>query len=75
MPPGMPHGGANPHRGVGGTTDFKSALVRSFTPWVESLISATADHPKAPIDWDRAQAVVEKADGMPEPIGVTVEQR
>ena len=51
------------------------APVRSFTPWVESLISATADHPKAPIDWDRAQAVVEKADGMPEPIGVTVEQR
>ena len=51
------------------------APVRSFTPWVESLISATADHPKAPIDWDRAQAVVEKADGMPEPIGINIDGR
>jgi L,D-transpeptidase ErfK/SrfK len=51
------------------------APVRSYTPWVESLISATATHPDAPIDWDRAQAVVEKTDGMPEPIGVQISHR
>lgn len=51
------------------------APVRSYTPWVESLISATASYPDAPIDWDRAQAVVENADGMPEPIGVQIEDR
>lgn len=51
------------------------APVRSYTPWVESLISATALHPDAPIDWDRAQSVVERTDGMPEPIGVELDDR
>jgi len=45
------------------------APVRSFTPWVKELVGATRAHPKTPVDWDRAQNVVEKVDGMPERIG------
>jgi len=45
------------------------APVRSFTPWVESLIAATESNPDAPVDWDVAEKVVNKVDGMPEPIG------
>ncbi|MES1924276.1 L,D-transpeptidase family protein [Salinisphaera sp. T31B1] len=48
------------------------APVRSYTPWVEELIAATKSHGNAPVDWDRAQKVVETADGIPEPIGVRV---
>lgn len=45
------------------------APVRSYTPWVESLIAATQSNPKAPVDWDVAEKVVKTADGIPEPIG------
>ena len=48
------------------------APVRSYTPWVEELIAATEEHDNAPVDWDRAQKVVETADGVPEPIGVQI---
>lgn len=48
------------------------APVRSYTPWVEELIAATESHQNAPVDWDRAQKVVENADGIPEPIGVQI---
>lgn len=50
------------------------APVRSFTPWVKELVAATESHPNTPIDWDRAQKVVEQADGMPERIGTRTAQ-
>ncbi len=51
------------------------APVRSYTPWVEELIAATKSHADAPVDWDRAQKVVESADGIPEAIGVQIGRR
>lgn len=45
------------------------APVRSYTPWVESLIAATQSNPKAPVNWDTAEQVARTADGVPEPIG------
>ncbi|GAB3673416.1 L,D-transpeptidase family protein [Salinisphaera aquimarina] len=48
------------------------APVHSYTPWVEQLIAVTKSHDQAPVDWDRAQKVVETADGIPEPIGVQI---
>lgn len=45
------------------------APVHSYTPWVQSLVKATKDYPKAPVDWQRAQQIVENARGIPEPIG------
>ena len=50
------------------------APVRDFTPWVEELIAATNGHDDAPVDWDRAQKMVEQADGIPEPIGVEISE-
>ncbi len=43
--------------------------VHSYTPWVSALVKATKHTPKAPVEWSRAQQIVEKADGVPEPIG------
>lgn len=51
------------------------APVRSFTPWVEELIAATRSRADTPVDWERAQSVVEATDGMPEPIGMLVGKR
>ncbi|ROO26938.1 hypothetical protein SAOR_09790 [Salinisphaera orenii MK-B5] len=48
------------------------APVRSFTPWVEAVIGATESRQSSPVDWDRAQKIVETADGIPEPIGVEI---
>lgn len=45
------------------------APVRSYTPWVQSLIAATQANPKAPVDWNVAEQVARTADGIPEPIG------
>lgn len=46
------------------------APVKSYTPWVQSLIAATQDNPGAPVDWEHAEAVVQNSDGMPHTIGI-----
>lgn len=45
------------------------APVKSYTPWVQALIAATRDQPKAPVDWERAEDVVQNAHGIPKAIG------
>jgi L,D-transpeptidase ErfK/SrfK len=48
--------------------DKKEEEGQNYTPWVKALIVATKDHPDAPINWDRAEAIVHKANGIPESI-------
>lgn len=39
--------------------------VRSYTPWVEQLVAATSERPKAPVNWDEAQRLAKRAAGTP----------
>lgn len=51
------------------------APVKSYTPWVQELISATQDKPDTPVNWDTAEAVASQTDGVPEAIGGTGDAR
>ncbi|HET7313218.1 L,D-transpeptidase family protein [Salinisphaera sp.] len=46
-----------------------AAPVKSYTPWVQALIAATKDQPKAPVNWDKGEKVVHNAAGIPQAIG------
>lgn len=46
-----------------------SKPVQSYTPWVQALIAATKDEPKAPVDWEKAEKIVHQGSGIPEAIG------
>lgn len=43
--------------------------VKTYTPLVRSIIQATEAAPKFPVDWDQAQSLAAKAQGVPVPIG------
>lgn len=48
------------------------APVRSYTPWIKALISATRGRPNISINWDKAQTTAQKATGIP--VAVPAEQ-
>lgn len=45
--------------------DDDKQAVESYTPWVQSLISATRDKPKIDVDWDAAHKLVDESSGIP----------
>lgn len=45
------------------------AATLSYTGWVKALIAATREQPKVPVDWDRAEAIVNSSSGVPGEIG------
>lgn len=52
-----------------------SAPAKAYTPWVQALISATKNQPRAPVDWERAERVVHEASGIPKAIGTDPHKR